>query len=194
MGKAYIAVIGKTCAGKETFGKILREEFAGKVNISSHRFSDPLNETLDVLHLPKSRPNQQLLSTKLREAFGEEILGDALHRRAEANNADLLFFDGVRRPQDVVMLRRLPKSIVVYIISSAEVRFERLKKRADRPGDAEKTWDEFLAEQAAESESRIDEIAKLADIRIENPNEEDPQFPNFRSKIRELLQARVNLV
>lgn len=250
MKKTYIAVIGKTCAGKETLCNLFREEMKDK-KIVSYRFSDPLNEILDVLHYhglvnkvfdilyvmgisyrpnylaivldilglekkfrnklmlfitlndffsdticqegryPRNRPNQQFLSTKLREAFGEEVLGNALQKRAETDNADFIFFDGVRRPQDVVMLRRLSESLIINLVADMNVRFERLRKRADRPGDAEKTWEEFQSEQAAESESRIDEIARYADVHIDNSHD-NPE--KFRSEVKKLLQEKVYLV
>lgn len=196
MEKTYIAIIGKMAAGKGTFGEMLRQEAlarAGRdsgMSVTSHRFSDPLNMILDILHIPKERAHQQKLSTILREAFGEEVVGNALQKIAEADHADIVFFDGVRRPQDVVMLRGLPNSYLVAIEAPPEIRYERLRKRNDRPGDAEKTWEEFLAENNAEAESKIDEIAKKADIVIDNSGTLD----DLRIKVCKFLRDTVKLV
>lgn len=196
--KTYIAIIGKMASGKETFGSLLREEIALAVSgethpylrVLSHRFSDPLNMILDILHIPKERAHQQKLSTILREAFGEEVIGNALQKLAEADQAEIVFFDGVRRPQDIVMLRGLSNSHLIIIEAPAEIRFERLKKRNDRPGDAEKTREEFLAENNAEAESKIDEIAQQADVTIDNSGTMD----DLRKQVRDFLQKKVKLV
>lgn len=190
MKKTYIAIIGKMAAGKGTFCDALRAEVQEYARVMSHRFSDPLNMVLDVLYLPKDRANQQKISTIVRGAFGEEVIGNALKHIAEADNADIIFFDGVRRPQDIIMLRGLPNSHIIAIEAPAEIRFERLKKRADRLGDAEKTWEEFCAESNAESESKIDEIAKEADSVIDNSG----TMHDVRKQVREFLQTKTGLV
>lgn len=197
MKKTYIAIVGKMASGKEIFGSILREELASAVSgetrsyprVLSHRFSDPLNMILDILHIPKERAHQQKLSTVLREAFGEEVIGNALQKLAEADQAEIIFFDGVRRPQDVAMFRGFSNSYLVAIEAPAEIRFERLKKRNDRPGDANKTWEEFLAENNAESESKIEEIAKEADATIDNSGTLDA----LRKQIRSFLEKKIGL-
>lgn len=187
------AIIGKSGAGKETVYNIIKEEIAPYFSSSIHHFSEPLNETLDIFKLPKNRPNQQALSTALRQAplkredgsiAGEEILGNTIKLRALEDETDAVFLDGVRRPQDVVMLRNIQHSLLIHVFASPEARFERLKKRADRPGDAEKTWEEFLKEQSAEAESMIDAIAKEADFAIDNSGTLD----DLRREIRKFIK------
>ncbi len=190
MEKIYIAIIGKMAAGKGRFGILLGEELGLDVEISFYGFSDPLNMVLDILHLPRERAYQQKISTILRGAFGEEVIGNALKHIAEVDDSEIIFFDGVRRPQDVAMLHGLSNSHLIAIEAPAEIRLERLKKRADRPGDAEKTWEEFLAEDNAESESKIDEIAKAADVHIDNSGTEE----SLRAQVKEFLQAKMGLV
>ena len=191
--KAYIAVVGKSGSGKETIYKMtceimgLRSDWPWQVSI--HHFSDPLNEMLDLLYIECARPNQQKISTVLRQAFGEELIGSVIYNRALKDSADIVFLDGVRRPQDVTMLRRLPNSHLVCVEAVPEVRFERLKKRADRPGDAEKTWEQFLKEQSAEAESMIDAIGREADFRIDNSND----LESLRKQVREFLYIKLNL-
>jgi dephospho-CoA kinase len=66
-----------------------------------------------------------------------------------------------------------------------EERFRRLKARADRPGDAEKTWEAFQAEQSAEAESMIDEIGKEADIYLDNSG----TIEELRSQVRGFMNT-----
>ena len=188
--KYIISVVGPTCAGKETFGEMIRKEFGPAFRFLSRRFSDPLNEMLHAIRVPQNRPNQQLLSKLVRQEWGEDVLGNALSLWMEEVDANIIYIDGVRRPADVEMIRKFPSSFLVSLNASPEVRFERLKKRADRPGDAEKTWEEFLAEQNAESEQKIVEIAKTADVFIDNSGMPD----NLRVQVRKFIEEYIKLV
>jgi dephospho-CoA kinase len=88
------------------------------------------------------------------------------------------------------MLRGLPNSFLIAIEAPAELRFERLKKRNDRPGDAEKTWEEFMRENDAEPERMIEEIAKEADVTIDNSGTMDA----LRREIQTFLREKLKLV
>ena len=186
--KIYIAVVGPTAAGKETVFKIVKEIFGPYPNVAVgiHRFSDPLNEMLDLMHLPKSRPNQQLLSTVLRQAFGENLLGKILEKRARNNPAKIVFLDGVRRPKDVEMLKTLggenAKSFLLYIDAPIEERHKRLRLRADRPDDAEKTFEDFLKEQSAEPELLITSLKEHADWVLDN-SASDKEFKLLKLQV-----------
>ena len=175
------------------------------MKISVHRFSNPLDEMIDAVNrilarrglqdrLEKSRPNQQDISTELRIIFGEELLGDTLQKRAEKDLVDVVFLDGVRRPADIEMLRKLSgeNSLLLYILAPPEERFERIKKRADRPGDAEKTWEQFQAEQEAEAESLIETLRSMADFELDN-SLHDPEYKSLRAQIVKFVNEKLGL-
>jgi len=191
--KVHICVIGKSGAGKETVYKIVKGlpvmSHNRRWRVSIHHFSDPLNEALDVLGLERSRPNQQILSTKLREVFGEEILGTIIYGRALKDKSEVVFLDGIRRPQDVVMLRKLINNHLIFVDAKPEIRWERLRKRADRPGDAEKTWEQFQEEQKAETESMIEVIAKEADCIMDNSG----TLEELESQVKDFLNIELGL-
>ena len=190
--KIFIAVVGKTCAGKETVYKTVQAMFHTRFKVSIHHFSDPLNENLDLLCLPKTRPNQQKLSTVLREAFGEDILGNIIYQRALSDTSEIVFLDGVRRPKDIAMLKKLSETsaFLIYIDAHIEKRFARLVKRSDRPGDAEKTWEDFQKEQAAEAESLIESLCQYADFEIDN-SPDDPEFKSLKAQIMKFMREKV---
>lgn len=172
--KIYLGIIGKSFAGKETVFQAVSKiapQLIANCYVSIHHFSDPLNEALDLFRLEKTRPNQQKLSTIMRQAFGEELLGNVIAARASADSSDVVCLDGIRRPRDVVRLKQFPNSYLVFVDASTRTRFERGQKRTDRPS---KTWQEFQAEQSAEAESKIDEIAKEADVIFDNSS--TPKF------------------
>lgn len=190
--KIYIAVVGNTCAGKETVYKIVKEMYHNHQRVSIHHFSDPLNENLDLLCLSKNRPNQQMLSTVLRGAFGEELLGNIIYERASKDSSDIVFLDGVRRPADVVMLKKLSQknAFLIYIYAPINQRFVRLVKRNDRPGDAEKTFGQFEIEQSAETESLIETLRSMADFELDN-SEYEPEFKSLKRQIMNFFREKV---
>ena len=124
------------------------------------------------------------------QVAGEEILGNVIYSRALLDKSDVIFLDGVRRPQDVAMLRRFSGSSLVFVFAPLDQRYEWLKARADRPGDANKTWEEFLREQAAESESKIDELRHSAYFKIDNCG--DLEF--LRGQVTHILKCELGLV
>lgn len=192
MAKLYLAIIGHTATGKESCYVAAKEGFIGKLSVSIHHFSDPLNENLDLLCLERSRPNQQLLSTVLRQAFGENLLGNVIFKRALANSADIVFLDGVRRPKDIEMLKKLPNSFLGYVYAPPEEAYKRLVKRNDRSGDAEKTWEQFQAEQEAEAESLIDTLRPLADFALDNLMH-DSGFKLLRTQVVGFIRDKLGL-
>lgn len=194
--KTCIAIIGESGAGKETVFRIIAREVFGKYAISIYHFSDPLNEILDLLFIPRERANQQALSTMLRRQFGEDLFGNVLQKRAESGTARIVVLDGVRRPQDVVMLRKFPDSFLCSVVAPFEKRLERIRRRKDRPGDAAKTEEEFCTEQNAEAESMIREIAKEADTVFDNSVDDDGSetFVHLRLQVRKFLMEKVGLV
>src|SRR3989338_456942 len=201
--KLYLAIIGHTAAGKESCYIAAKEALAGKLTVSIHHFSEPLNEAIDAVNrilakcglpsrLLKSRPNQQDISTELRKIFGEDLLGNSLFKRVLADSADIIFLDGVRRPKDVEMLKKLPNSFLGYVYAPLEEAYKRLVLRNDRPGDAEKTWREFLSEQAAEAESLIDALRPMADFELDN-SFHDPEFKSLRAQVASFINQKLNL-
>lgn len=190
--KLYIAIIGHTATGKESSYVAAKEALDGKLTVSIHHFSDPLSEILELLYLPKSRPNQQNLSTDLRRRFGEDLLGNILYRRALTDPADVVFLDGVRRPKDVEMLKKLPNSFLGYVFAPPEEAHKRLIIRNDRPGDAGKTWEQFQQEQSAEAESLIDALRPMADFELDN-SVHDPEFGSLRVQVASIINEKLNV-
>lgn len=197
--KKILAIIGRSGAGKETVYKIVKDELKDICEVSIHHFSDPLNEILEILKLPKERPNQQTLSTILRQSSlkkhdgniaGEELLGGVIKERALADTAFVVSLDGVRRPQDITMLRSFPDAFLVLVTAPVEKSLDRIRKRNDRPGDATKTLEQFLIEQSAETETRIDEIGREADIIFDNSTD-DPEFKDLRIQVRKFIFDKI---
>jgi len=181
--KLYIGLVGEKGSGKETFVKVLRGIFP-IIPIGHIRFSDPIVETLNLWGIPITRKNAQDYIKWLEQRYGTGILAQLIKGRALESAAKIVTLDGIRWWQDVKMLRELPNNILVYITAPAELRFERLKKRNEKVGEAEMSWEQFLEEEKAENEIYIPEIGEKADYKILNDkNEEKWPPPIFKNEI-----------
>ena len=107
--------------------------------------------------------------------------------RAQTDIANIVCLDGIRRPQDVIKLGKLSNSHLVFIDTSLKKRFERGQARTDRPVP---TWRQFLVQQSAEAESKIDEIAKQADIRLDNSGNKKELKKQIKTKIIPLILVK----
>ncbi len=119
-------------------------------------------------------------------------MGNIIRKRILADPADIVFLNGVRRIKDVEMLREIPNSLLIYVHAPIEKRFERLKKRADRPGDAEKTWEQFIHEQSAEAESLIETLRPMADFELDN-SLHDPEFKALRAQMVDIINEKLKI-
>ncbi|HXV27216.1 MAG TPA: hypothetical protein VD862_04310 [Candidatus Paceibacterota bacterium] len=185
----YVGLIAELRGGKGTVGDLVTE-LAGPRATAIMGFSDPINECLDALGLPRTRENQQTFSTWARKAFGQDVFSNALYERAIRATADIVVIHGIRRPADAPMLRKIPGFFLCSIQAPAELRYRWMVRRNERPGDAEKTYEQFLKENDAEPEQLIRTIAQEADVVIIN-DEDDPSFAKLRIQVRERLLPRL---
>lgn len=178
-----IGLTGKKGSGKETVGRFLAEFMPGKV-VKVLRFSDPLAEICDIMYLPKTRHNLQLMGMVMIRNFGDDTLTNAVFQRIKNTEADIIVLDGVRWPADYEMLRNLPDSELIFIDADMQTRFERIRKRKEKAGEEGVSFEQFEAEDRAENEIHIDEIGAKADIKIDN----NGSLEDFRSQVKAIAE------
>lgn len=149
--KIVIGLAGEMGAGKGTVAQYLVHAF-GAV---SFRFSDPLRDILDRIHVEKTRENIASTSLMLRQTFGQDILSKIISGDVVASKHSIVLVDGIRRESDMSHLKNLPFFRLVYIEVGPQQRYERLKKRSENAGDASKTFEQFRKEQELETEQTI---------------------------------------
>lgn len=164
MKKIILGLTGEIASGKGTAAKYIEIKYQG----SSHRFSTPLRDVLDRLHLKQSRENLQKFSTLIRQAFGEDILAKIIFHDTKKDKKEIVVVDGVRRKKDLKYLQKLAYFKLVYIDATLENRYKRLVKRLENPDDQNKTLTEFKKEQMQESESQIRNLKLIADFVVDN--------------------------
>lgn len=164
--KTIIGLVGEKGSGKETFGNFLMEIAKGKT-VKRVRFSDLLNYTLKLWDLPQDRENLQHLAVVMDTGFGSGTLTSGIRKQIENLDADIIILDGVRWETDEILVRSFPRNFMIYITADIDKRYERLKKRDEKKGEAE-TFKQFMQSEKAKNELLIPKIGKRANLKIEN--------------------------
>lgn len=182
--KLLIGIVGENASGKTTMTNYICDTY-GAV---SFRFSDMLSDMLKRMYLPPTREHLQKLSTAVRTNFGEDIMSTTLARDMLSSDAAITITEGIRRPSDIVALKELPGFVLVAISAEAEKRFKRLHGRNEKPDDATKTWEEFLAEANHEAEQKVKEIMASAHYTIHNTGTKAELFAQIDTLIKSIRE------
>jgi dephospho-CoA kinase len=164
MEKRIFGLTGLMACGKGTVAKYLVEKYGAE----SFRFSTIVRDVLDRLYLEKSRANFQKMVPILLEGFGTDLLSKIMAQDVLKSDKNIIVVDGIRRFPDIEHLKKIPGFKLVAIEVEAKTRYQRLVARNENPGDAEKTWEQFLEEHKAATEIEIPDLMAQADIKIDN--------------------------
>jgi dephospho-CoA kinase len=180
MQKIIIGFVGDLAAGKGTLASYL----ALKYTCNTYRFSTMLRDILDRIYADKTRENLQDISTLLRERFGQDIMSKVIAKDVQEDEGQLVVVDGIRRPTDISYLKELPGFHLVYVTADPKIRYERMKLRNENPGDAEKSFEQFLTDEQAEADKLIKELGAQAEDTIHN----DGDYEELYTQIEMLLK------
>ncbi|GMQ95065.1 MAG: AAA family ATPase [Patescibacteria group bacterium] len=165
--KVVIGLVGQKRAGKGASIEFLKK-MAAPARVGRIGFSDVLFETLSAWGIEPSRENLQRLVVVMDDTYGAGTLTRAVAQRVGKTDADIIVLDGVRWETDVRMLREFPNNFLVYITADPHVRFERTRQSAEKAGEAEVTFRQFMKEEEAPNELLIPKIGAEADFHIIN--------------------------
>ncbi len=84
-----LAIIGQVGSGKGTIASYIEQCYSGKI----FKFSTPLRSILSILSLDQSRENMQILSLRLREGFGQDILSYAAKKEILGTTSKIAILD-----------------------------------------------------------------------------------------------------
>ncbi|MBI2989944.1 MAG: AAA family ATPase [Candidatus Magasanikbacteria bacterium] len=164
MQKIIIGIAGEMASGKTTITEYLKKKY----NASTFRFSDILRDVLKRIWVEPNRSNLQDLSTFLRGRFGEDLLSKVLAKDVRESKAAFIITEGIRRPSDIVYLKKNKHFYLIALEADERTRFERISARSENPDDQNKTWKAFKKEGEQESEQKIRRVMKEADFTIDN--------------------------
>lgn len=159
-----IGIAGELLSGKSTAAKFFEEKFKAK----TFRFSNIINEILDILDLEHTRENQQQLGVVLKEIYGEDVLAHAITERMKTLNDPFILIDGFRKKEEVSVLKQLKNFKFLFIKAPLEMRYKRLKERNEKVGESSTTLEEFVEQQKHGADKDIPELEQYADCVIEN--------------------------
>jgi dephospho-CoA kinase len=180
MPKLIIGLVGQAGCGKGTVADLLVKEYGA----AYFRFSSILSDIAARLSLEKTRDNLIKLSNSLRGSFGEDILSYAIEKDALSSDKDLVVIDGIRRPEDIVALEPLPLFKLVAIDVDPKLRFERMKKRGEKVGESDMSWEQFQTEDRAPTEITIPMVMARATVTIKNNETRE----ELKSAIHQLMK------
>ncbi len=178
-----MGVIGRNGAGKSTLVRLLREICVGS-SIESHSSGALMVETLGLWGVALTRDNLQKLPVMMEATYGTGLLANAMRARLEASCADIAIFDGLRWQNQLYSVQSFTPHVLVYVDAPQDLRFERLRARATKPGEAAMNREQFLKEEQAPTEVEISLIAHEADFTIHNTGDLD----DYRAQVLNLCQ------
>lgn len=176
-----LGFVGQIASGKDVCKKYLIE----KHKASGHRYSTMLRDILNRLYLPITRENMQNLSLDLRTRFGEDTLARVIAEDVKNDQNDIVIIEGIRRLADIVSLKDFPNFHLISLEVEPRTRYERLVKRNENAGDAEKTYEEFLADGQKEAELQIPEVMAAAKYKLDN----NGSFEELYAQIDKIIDA-----
>jgi dephospho-CoA kinase len=179
MQKIILGLVGDLAAGKGTIAKYLHEKYSA----NTYKFSTMLRDILDRIYVEKSRENLQVISTFIRENYGQDVMSKVIAKDVENDPGNIVVVDGIRRPTDITYLKKLEGFHLIYITADQKTRWERLVKRKENPGDDGKSFEDFCRDEQAEAESLIQELGKKAEIRVDNDGDMEELF----GKVEEII-------
>lgn len=171
-----LGIAGEMLSGKSTAAQFYTKECAA----ISFRYSGIINEILDVLDLEQTRFNQQEMGRILKEQFGPTVFAHPIVERTKLAPGKFYLVDGFRTKEEVEIFRSLQNFKLLYISASSELRYTRLRGRAEKVGENQDTLEQFNHSQQHAVDKDISELKSCADIIIEN----DGSLEDFRAKLK----------
>jgi len=173
MVKLVIGVGGTIGAGKDFCTDYLKKKYSFEVI----EMGNLTREEAKQAGFAETRENLEFITKKRTDEFGIGYWARKAVQKAQVIKSDFIAINGVRRPIDVTLPKKVfgDKYHVIFIDADVEVRFKRLKARK-RPGDP-KTLAEFKKQE--HSEWRLfdfENAMKKADVIIKNDTDNSEDF------------------
>ncbi len=160
-----LGLTGENASGKGTVAEYLVKKY----KVKQFRFSKILDDILDRISLPHSRYNESHLAMSLRELFGYDILAQVLTKDIVKEKLKLSLVDGMRFKNEYKLFKTIPGFKLIYVTAPVEMRYEKAKKRGEKPNEDTLTLQQFKKiEKTSRNEKDIPSLGKLADFRIDN--------------------------
>ncbi|MBU1629817.1 hypothetical protein KKF59_03575, partial [Patescibacteria group bacterium] len=105
--------------------------------------------------------------------------------RMEKDEAQLIVLDGLRRLGDLDGLETVGKFLLVNVTAPPETRFERMRARGEKAGEANRTFESFMELEQAPTEITIADVEARTNRTIDNSGSEE----DLKKQILELIHS-----
>lgn len=183
MPKSIIAITGPIASGKDTVKNYICEKYSAK----SYKFSQLFRDLLSRLYLDQNRENLQNISQDIRQRFGNDILAKVVSEDLKNSQDEIIVLDGARRLADLKFLWDLPEFSLISVDAKPQIRYERMKKRGENPGDREKTFSQFEMDDKKESEAEIPLVMEKANYNLDNNENLDKLYSQIEAVISKII-------
>ena len=177
--KHIIVLVGEIGSGKGT----VADHIVAHYNASYHRFSSMLRDVARRLYLPESRDVLISVSEIVRSKFGEGTLANVMAKDVEYDDHELIIVDGARRMADVEYLSKLEGYHLIYVTTTIETRYERVKNRGEKVDEKNMSFEQFKKDNERSTEVSIHEVASYAEKTINN----DGTLEQLHAQVEALL-------
>ena len=157
MKTKIIGIAGTNGSGKDTIGQILVEQF----HYTFVSVTDTLRAEARRRGISENRASTRLISAEWRRAHGLPVLVDKVidQYREQVEKGGNLAMASLRHPAEADRIHELD-GLVIWVDANPRLRYDRIQANAatrNRAVEDNKTFEQFLAEEAAEMHSSGDE-------------------------------------
>ena len=151
-------------AGKSAVANYFKE----LTNSEIIKYSDVLAEILTILNIEKERKNFANLSKSLRDTFSEDILENAVINKITNSEKKVIILDGVRRKEDIKLIKEISIFNLIFIDTSLKTRSERMKNRFEKEDDEKINKNILENNEKHDSENRVNNLKNISNFIIDN--------------------------
>lgn len=179
-----LGIIGQRLSGKDTVGEYLKTKHA-----AYHiKYSNILDEILDILDQPKSRRNEIDIGMAMRSVFHEGVLNAAIKKKVLAATQDVRVVNGIRFQDEFDTMQSLGAKFL-YITAPQDILYQRFLSRREKTDDNSLSAQEFAALENEPTEIKISQLGARADFKIENVGSLEELYEQVDFVIKALLSV-----
>lgn len=177
-------------AGMPGAGKSLASRVAKQHKIPVFISGDVIRREARTRNLNPTKENLGRLMLNLRREEGMGAVAARLVPLIRARTEDYLVYEGARNIEEVDVLRKSYRVLVIGVHASAKTRFQRLlkRKRRDRP----RNWKDFSERDQRELKVGVGKVIALADRMVENEETREALKRRMKRLLNSLLKQKAS--
>ncbi len=177
-----IGIIGEKLAGKDVVAEYLQKRHSAFYV----KYSQIIDEILNILDIPISRRNEIDLGHALRGQFKTNVFWAGMKKRILESTAHIKVIGSIRLPDEVNDAKTFGAKIL-YITAPIETRHDRLmNSRREKGEDGNQSFDDFVKQEQEWTEIQIPQLGTEADFKIENSGSLEELYKKIDEVISQL--------